>query len=461
MERVEMRLARIEDRIEHAIAAAATAAAPSQPQNPSFSTTMMPSSTPDQLLTDIDYMTPDDISRLFNDAYSNISESTGLAVSEATSLHTKGVDSPATNQHPRLPPLKEIQPVIEHYFAHINSLVPLFSRASFIQLLHDYYTSRCPHPRVAWAAVNVVLALGSRLPVSPSADLDLGFGDSQVAMYVHNAQSVISELVAGDENLLSLQVVLGLVIIFNGLKDSRPAVVLIGTAVRLAHRLRLHSRDHQRNLSSDEALQRSRVFWIAYLFDKDICLRHHTPSVQVDDEIDLDLPAERPPDEAGNIYAKDGRVLTNFFRLRLRLAHIQGRVYNLLFSIRAAKVTPQERQVRVALLHNQLEHWRLTVPPELQADAATEHASRIALSWLCMMHFSYLGCLVMIHGMWSHDAEWRKRLIATPSSSSINGAGEGARLAPSLPKGWRYCVRMSRHCMKLMYLMPLSDCSLW
>jgi hypothetical protein len=409
-------------------------------------------------------MSDEDVDQILSRAYMSFGQLVGPDTSEAPVSNMKGHNMFMRESYPRLPPLKEIQPLVESYFVHVNSFMPLFSQVRFTRMLHDYYASNCQqNPRAAWAAINIVLALGIRLPVSPSTDLDLGSGDGQVAKYINNVQSVLAELIARDVNLLGLQVVLGLVVIFQGLKDPQPAVVLIGTAVRLAHRLRLHSRDHQQHVYPDEILERSRVFWIAYLFDKDICLRHHTPSVQVDADIDLDLPVERPPDGSGNVYTNGGdRVLANFFRLRLRLAYIQGRVYDQLFSTRASEIMPQERQARVALLHNQLERWRLTVPSELQADVVMEHTSRTALFWLCMMHFSYLGCLVMIHGMWSHDVEWRERLTATSAASGEAArAVDRSRLPPPLPRGWKHCVQMGRHCMTLMYRMPLSDCSVW
>lgn len=375
----------------------------------------------------------DDVNQILGQTNSNIGRPRSLVMSQVSTSGIEGTDI-IGDSYPHLPPLGEIWPIIEDYFTHINSLIPLFSRATFTRMLHDYYNSACQNPRKTWAAINVVLALGTCLSTEPSDNLDLGFEDDRVAKYIDNAQSVVPQVVSGDMDFLSLQILLGLVIIFSSRKDSSPAVMLIGMAVRLAHRLRLHSRHLHHQLSSDEALQRNRVFWIAYLFDRDICLRHHTPSVQDDADIDLDLPVERPPDGAGNVYTKDGKFLINFFRLRLRLAYIQGRVYTMLFSSRASKITPHERQARVALLHNQLEHWRLTVPSELHADVITEHASRPAFLWLCMMHFSYLGCLVMIHGMWSHDAEWRKRLIATPPGREVVGAVDRSRQPPPLPR---------------------------
>ncbi|RFU80369.1 fungal specific transcription factor [Trichoderma arundinaceum] len=446
----------MEERIEQVLAAI-TATTAGQAQAAPFVMTTLPSPFP---MPDRSSNIDAEVHRILSRPYPIMPQLEGLSASDIPYLGMMEPENVVRDSYKRLPPLQEIQPIIDRYFTYVNPLMPLFSQITFIHMLHDYYASTRYDSQV-WAAINIVLALGTRLPASPTMDIDLRSGDSKSAEYINNAQSVLSELVARDVDLLSLQVVLGLVIIFNGAKDQRPAVVLIGMAVRLAHRLRLHSRDHQHHVSLDEVIQRNRVFWIAYIFDKDICLRHHTPSVQADADIDLDLPTERPPDGAGDIYTKDSRFLVNFFQLRLRLAHIQGRVYDLLFSTRAAKIKPQERQARVALLHNQLEHWRLTVPPELQADVVTEHASRESFFWLCMMHFSHLGCLVMIHGMWSHDAEWRKRLTPIPFAIDATGTLDYPQPPPPLPRGWKSCVQMSRNCMSLMYRAPLSDCSVW
>ena len=422
---------------------------------------------PDQYIPDFDYINLDEVNQLLPQQQSNLPPSSEKTTSSYHDLITDETVPIVNSSYPGLPPLATIQPAIEDYFSHQNSLIPLFSQSSFLRMVQDYYSFNCRHPRTAWAAINVVLALATRLSASPSNDLDLGSGDTQVARYVNNAQSILAELVTGGVDLLGLQVIIGLVIIFNALKDSRPAVVLIGTAVRLAHRLRLNTREGQDSLSVDEMLERSRVFWITYLFDKDICLRHHTPSVQADADIDLDLPSEHPSDDAGSVYTIDARTRVNFLRLRLRLAYIQGRVYDLLFATRAAKITLHERRARITFLHSQLEQWRRTIPPELQANVVVNHVNRAALSWLCMMHFSYLGCLVMIHGIWSFDAEWRKRLTTKYDNNddSIATNGQNSDLTaptpPPLPRGWRNCVLMSRNCMAMVPEMPLSDCSVW
>lgn len=470
---VESRLARIEEQMGQVLAAASSTNFPNgTPIPPTLNGShQLPLPPPDEYLPDFDRIILDDVNQLLTQQYAISSQAIDpQTLDNVYALNADKVpvdtDDVAVNSvYPSLPPLLDIQPAIDDYFTHVNSLIPLFSQTEFNRILQSYYSSTCRYPRVAWAAINVVLALATRLPASPSNAIDLGSGDIQVSKYVNNAQSVLSELVVHDADLLGLQVMLGLVIVFHAMKDSRPAVVLAGTAVRLAQRLRLHLRESGHGLPSSMVLQRNRVFWIAYLFDKDICLRHHTPSVQADVDIDVDLPLDESEDEAGNIYATDGQTRINFFRLRIGLAHIQGRVYDLLFATRATKIAERERRARVIFLHNQLEHWRRKLPSEMQADAIVDHVvGRPALFWLCMMHFSYLGCLVMIHGIWSHDAEWRKRLTAGFEDANGGRQGKsdaGSRQAPPLPRGWRNCVQMSRQCMSLINRMPLSDCSVW
>lgn len=370
-------------------------------------------------------------------------------------------ENTTNDQYPYLPPLSEIQPAVNHYFTQINTLVPLFSQSAFTTLLQEYYTCKC-ETRLVWAAINIVLALASQMPVLPSGELDLGLGNSEVNAYLKKLRPIVPEAILEETSLLSLQVILGQIILCHTLKDAQQAVALIGIAVRLAHRLRLHLKNSREPVSEEEINQRNRVFWITYIFDRDISLRHHTPPLQNDADIDLNLPHDNPADGVGNIYDKDGSSQMNFFLKRIRLAHIQGRVYSSFFSTRASKMSRQERSARIAILHKELENWRESLPFEFQAEQAMQHLNRHDLIWVCMMHFTYLSCLVMVHGIWSHDSEWRNRFSEGLSKASSDLASE-YRLAvvPKLPDGWQNCVSMSRSCMRLIQGLPLSDCSVW
>lgn len=183
--------------------------------------------------------------------------------------------NPAVYQGPQpntleLPPLDEILPIVDHYFTTFNGVIPLFQQPEFMKLLATWYKQPETRDRASWAAIQTVMAIGYRTP-------QLSLRDSQSVhiekadQCLRNAQTVVSELVTRDEDLLGVQILLGIVMLFQNSRDPKPASVLIGTAVRLAHRLKLHSQEAAMQFPAAEAEQRSRVFWIAYTLDKVSC----------------------------------------------------------------------------------------------------------------------------------------------------------------------------------------------
>lgn len=168
-----------------------------------------------------------------------------------------------------LPPMAEMIPIVEHYFATFSAIVPLFDKASFMRMLGHWFADPSSRNKATWAAIQVVLAIALRTPVPGHLHGNGGsFRHQKANFFLRNAQSVVSELVTREQDLLGLQVLLGLALLFQNSSDSSPASVIIGTAIRLAHRMGLHSREHDKFHSSEENLQRQRLFWIAYTLDK-------------------------------------------------------------------------------------------------------------------------------------------------------------------------------------------------
>ncbi|KAF5564909.1 transcriptional regulator [Fusarium phyllophilum] len=380
--------------------------------------------------------------------------------------------NPAVYQGPQpnileLPPLDEILPIVDHYFTTFNGVIPLFQQPEFMKLLSAWYKQPETRDRASWAAIQTVMAIGYRTP-------QLSLRDSQSVhiekadQCLRNAQTVLSELVTRDEDLLGVQILLGIVMLFQNSRDPKPASVLIGTAVRLAHRLKLHSQEAAMQFPAAEAEQRSRVFWIAYILDKDICLRAQTPSCQFDEDIDISLPAIAPPDSVGLIWTQNGQVHFNYHRRRVELAYIQGKVYDLLYSNRSSKVTAQERQRRVTRLQSMLDQWYERIPNVFHIEHVAATVGPSQLVQMTKMHHAFLLTEVMIHGIYSHNAEWVKRIssfsratitsVGNLENRGFDGAGKCQDQAPPLPEGWNHCVDVSRGCMKLFQEATPTEC---
>ena len=175
-------------------------------------------------------------------------------------------DGPEPNAF-ALPPIEDLLPVVDHFFVTYNTVIPLFHQPTFMKMLNAWYHHKNSRDKATWAAVQIVMALGYRTPRSGALET----APSQIGLAnqcLRNAQSIVSELVTREEDLLGIQILLGIVMLFQNSRDPKPASVIIGTAVRLAHRLQLHSNDMTNFFTPEEAEQRLRVFWIAYTLDK-------------------------------------------------------------------------------------------------------------------------------------------------------------------------------------------------
>ncbi|KAI1333549.1 fungal-specific transcription factor domain-containing protein [Xylariaceae sp. FL0016] len=354
---------------------------------------------------------------------------------------------------PDLPPSEEVIPIIERYVATFNSIMPLFHPPTLSQTVRSWYHD--PHSRkpVAWALINVVLALAHH-----TGDLSGLTLKGEAAMYLSNAQSVLTEITMGETHLANIQVLLGMVLLFWSAEDLDPALILVGTALRLVHKLGLNMRRSSMYCSPAMALQRTRVFWIAYVLDRDISLAAGQAPVQLDDDIDLDLPPlENDEDLAGFIFSPNGQTTMNYFRARVELAKIQGHVYGCVYSASAQKLDPKERMRNAVHIVNMLDDWTSHIPPDFQASILAHSRCPELSKYFCILYAARLSCRALLSfGSPSdsfHYSEWMSQL------QDYGGkvvSGHSHTHAP-VPNGWHALTDASREFMKLYATVTLPD----
>ncbi|KAB5517412.1 hypothetical protein GE09DRAFT_572215 [Coniochaeta sp. 2T2.1] len=218
--------------------------------------------------------------------------------------------------------------IVQEYFS--TQPLPLFDQTTFTDMLHSDEPS-------SWAVINVVLALGLK-------------DSHRVANHVKNAQSALTDLLTKDADILCLQVVLGLCMVFQESPNLQAASILLATAVTLVHRLGLHA-SH-----SEHGLNGVTIFWITYILDKSIHLRAQQPPLLLNA---IELPA------------------SGAFRARAELAVIQSRVYDAL--VYSRDIQPVEEALR---------KWHSNIPSDAH------------------LHWSHLYTLAMIYRAHSHNYQW-------------------------------------------------------
>lgn len=346
-----------------------------------------------------------------------------------------------------LPPLQEVLAAVERYLTTSNAFVPLFHSGHLLRSVHRWYSHPEQRSCSTWATINVVLALAYCQP-DPGEDSSV----RKPAFYVNNAQSVLTELTTRDVDLRSVQVLVAIVMVFQGAQDLGPPTLLIATALRLAHGLGLHTRRASAELETSLALERDRVFWIIYILDRDLSLRTKRPPLQAETEIDVDWPPEEPDgDDTGFLAIGNGHF--NVLHARVQLAHIQGRVYSCLYSVQAQYTPPEERNEELARIRQLLISWSSRVPPQLTLSALSQGGTPTVSRYFGVLYATRLTCLSLASQANPMDKRWLESLQAYGRSRVANALD----MSVSLPLGWQELVHECREFMAFYMAIQRKD----
>ncbi|WYZ43627.1 hypothetical protein EsH8_VII_000063 [Colletotrichum jinshuiense] len=363
--------------------------------------------------------------------------------------------------------------------------MPLFHPPSLQRTVNNWYRQPASAKQPScWAAINVAMALAQNQSpdhLNPIVAQALNLADC-----LENAQSVLAEVLAGNLDLQTVQILLGLGILFMGAKagDIRASIIFVSTAVRLAQAMGMHRSDAYEGIAPAEAIQRRRVFWIAYILDRDVAMRTRQAPIQRDDDMDLDMP---PDDDevmvatgmndtdadadAGlvNDIGGCGGATTRFnlFRARVELAQIQGLIYDCVLSVRARYRDPGET-ARLALgIRQSIEQWKARLPTALSVNVLSSHVhnendsgfniSTLATA-MCYMHSLIMMCLDQLCRVNSMELHWVEKVLSYArglgdggTTTSFASASTAPSLPPPSPQGWDLLVCECREFLRLFH----------
>jgi Fungal specific transcription factor domain len=349
-----------------------------------------------------------------------------------------------------LPPRDEAMSLLRDFFQNFNCMFPLFHEPTFMHLVDMQYSLTPYEGSGWWASINVALAIAHRLRVM--SNLVPQEEDQKAWLYLKNAMGVLTELTMRNTDLLSVQALLGMSMFLQGTPNPQPSFFLVAAAIRLSHSIGLHKRGSGFSLNPVEVEQRKRVFWIGYMLDKDICLRSGRPPVQDDDDMNVELPSEDPPDNIGNIPLADGKGKTNLFRLMCTFAIISSKVYKQLYSTSATKQTDGELLNTIGELDKELEDWKDGIPIDFRPEHEIKASHTPLILHIVVLHFAYYNCLTTIHRMSVHHGYWTSRL----SNYAIQGLN-ARPLNPRVFSSASLCVAAARASIHLIKYIPQGD----
>ncbi|RWA05072.1 hypothetical protein EKO27_g10036 [Xylaria grammica] len=318
-----------------------------------------------------------------------------------------------------LPPKPEALSLLKDYFENFNCIFPLFHQPTFMHLVERQYSANPYEGSGWWASLNCVFAIAHRL-------------------------RVMSNLVPQEEDEKA----------WGYIKKRDGRLQRVSYAQHGSFDIGLHKRGTGFNLNPIEIEQRKRVFWIAYMLDKDLCLRSGRPPAQDDDDMNVELPEADPADHIGNIPLANGKGKMNLFRVMCELAVIESRIYKRLYSTKATKLSDGELLQTIGELDKDLETWKDSIDIDYRPENEIKASHTPLILHIAMLHFSYYNALTTIHRMSIHHGLWTSRLA--------NYAIQGLNARPLNPRVFAsaaLCASAARATISLLKYIPQGDFS--
>ncbi|KAI9742588.1 MAG: hypothetical protein M1818_003729 [Claussenomyces sp. TS43310] len=353
---------------------------------------------------------------------------------------------PTAQQEP-FPPKAQALEYVEAFFLSFNSIFPLFDRAIFDARFERQYSDN-PPSEVGWyACFNVILAFGSGIiriqyPLtdpSHSVPSMLDFAEGSSARYLRNATSSIIDIQFGMASLMSVQAVIAMAFMLQGSSNPLSVFALVAIAGRLAHAIGLHRNLDEFGLSKEQAIERQNVFWILYIVDKGITIQSGRPSVIHDQDVGVALPKE------GTCIARfpSGRRKFDTFINGAKLAIIESRVYDELYSIKSRTRSVLQRLTSVATLDAELQKWRESIPIEIRPEHEI-FCDEQQLMPVMVLHYSYYNCLTAIHRVSIYHGLW----TSEPAGEEL--VGLNLDLNPRVYASEEICVAAARNVIYIL-----------
>jgi hypothetical protein len=237
-------------------------------------------------------------------------------------------------------------------------------------------------------------------------------------------------------------------IIMQAVEEPQPAYVLSASAARMAQSIGLHQRVSASRMNPSETETRRNVFWICYIIDKGIGLRHGRPSIFHDDDIGIELPEKKTKTlcNPSNLFG-----LSTFYYMST-LALLESCIYNQLYSVRSRTQSELQRLRTVGNLDIELSEWLETVPVEIRPGQPII-CEKKDIGVVIIMHFAYYNSLTAIHRESVHYGSW-----TTKEGPAINlSQSHNKQINTRVFKSAKICLDAARTVIKLLHYYRPSD----
>ncbi|KAF5694508.1 fungal specific transcription factor factor [Fusarium denticulatum] len=312
--------------------------------------------------------------------------------------------------------------IINDYFEAFNQATPLFSELNY----EDFHTHCIKQGNKGdeWCAIHVMLALSMRNdPGNHSIGDDWKFIRSAYN-YVNNQYDLTGET--------AIQIVLGIAPYYMTTPHLERAGFMHSMAVKMVYKLEFHKMFGESVKS----------VWIAYIIDRDLSLLTGEPYLMQEHDIDPSV-TDLSDEDGGILYSQDNSLRFEIFKFRARLATIQGKIFDLVYSVRASQLSFDRRETVADRLDDMLEKWVESIPEPFRGDTIPGF-SHEQMRFLRQLHVTYYHCMFCIRQATLRNIEWVDRLLSFGEARKPDNPD-----TPLLPSNWSGLVTAARRCLDI------------
>jgi hypothetical protein len=288
-----------------------------------------------------------------------------------------------------------------HYFDFNSIAFPFLERAELIPEMLELYDSekeqreRPPQPPVDRAAAEAEERAERRkfiiyMMITIGKSYSVRLGDEHTHgtdKLLYSASQRYRSKAISREDMLCVQALLLLTIYSTDVPEAGSLWQTLGLAGRVTMAIGLHRRADS-HVPPEIAEPRRRVFYSFYNLDRQIAATLSKPLTIAEQDIDIELPTDRPGDQPHR-----GYPIMQVHRYVVRHRRLLGCTLSTLYSVNGeqnALPEPQRRAI-IGRLHDELEAWAADVLPnkEPPAPRTANHEKWLAINYhqmLCMLY---------------------------------------------------------------------------
>jgi hypothetical protein len=329
------------------------------------------------------------------------------------------------------------------FLATCNMMFPIFTPEKVLRRMKQDWPPNKRDDLVWHTTVMIILGFAHRLQaISNPAEADTE--NEEATRYLTEALDVAPMLSYSKPSLETAQVLLGVASMLRTTAMPDPARMFVSSSVRILQDLDAHKEPDSKSPNPQLRDELGRVFWVAYIQDKNLALHTGKPPVLYEEDISRQPLAYS--ESWGIVRSLDHTFRVDFFVAAHRLAAIQGLIWSRVQSATA-------RKTRLDLLKAQSElnpllaAWKNDFPFEFKREALIGRWPKHSILYIIMLHFQYFQSLLELNkepeestneGPLSGDFEPARSLHSHTYSTAphvIEAARDALDLASLAPRG--------------------------